>query len=497
MPCGASPRIWRNGTGSSPPGESVQILGEAAHDISPISEKPCAVSPMGELPCVVSPMGEMSVPFRPEFVRVRELAKSHVRFGQLAKCQSRYSVDLTAFAIGEIKIVRVALAGFFGTYLYSLEELKNQWRGLVIINGRPRHPQSQGLVERGNQTLELALGKWMRQNNTKAWSKGELRGVEWNFCLSELICLGLSPVIYALNTSYAESTKKTPYEVVFGQQPRCDLEMWKILADSGIEDEEDLPADFAEQLNEPQPMIDVEPVDTEYVTHNPIVTDTTATIPLDATLVQPANLTDETQTVPMNLPETPNEDLNDNSVIDVPPACLNPTNRHKRIRDEAEENYLKTIEKRQKLYDAATQRSAYVIGDLVGLKIDRVDRTNVTAKILPCKIMSIQISSNDTNMYRLCTKTCILSTSYQIQDLSDFTKCNFNDLRTVDPSTLPTKTFIQACQEYMCISSGVDMAAEACHCKGQCATKHCPCKAKKVKCGTKCHRSKKKVCSNV
>ncbi|CAF4603140.1 unnamed protein product, partial [Didymodactylos carnosus] len=102
--------------------------------------------------------------------------------------------------------------------------------------------------------------------------------------------------------------------------------------------------------------------------------------------------------------------LNDNSVTDVPLACLNPTNRHKRVRDEAEENYLKTIEKRQKLYDAATQRSAYVIGDLV-------DRTNVTAKILPCKIMSIQISSNDTNMYRLCTKTCILSTSYFCRSL--------------------------------------------------------------------------------
>ncbi|CAF1475533.1 unnamed protein product, partial [Didymodactylos carnosus] len=302
-------------------------------------------------------------------------------------------------------------------------------------------------VECGNQTLELALGKWMQQNNTKAWSKG------------------LSPAIYALNTSYAESTKETPYEVVFGQQPRCDLERWRILANSGIEDEEDLSADFAEQLHEPQPMIDVEPVDTEYITHNPTVTDTAATIPLD-----------ETQTVPMNLSETSNE------VIDVPPACLNPTNRHKRVRDEAEENYLKTIEKRQKLYDAATQRSAYVIGDLVGLKIDRVDRTNVTAKILPCKIMSIQISSNDTNMYRLCAKTCILSTSYQIQDLSDLTKCNFNDLRTVDPSTLPTKTFIQVCQEYMCISSGVDISAEACHCKGQCATKHCSCKAKKVTC---------------
>jgi hypothetical protein len=45
---------------------------------------------------------------------------------------------------------------------------------IVIINGRPRHPQTQqGLVERGNQTLEsAALGKWMQSNNCKEGSKG-------------------------------------------------------------------------------------------------------------------------------------------------------------------------------------------------------------------------------------------------------------------------------------------------------------------------------------
>ncbi|CAF4612695.1 unnamed protein product, partial [Didymodactylos carnosus] len=114
--------------------------------------------------------------------------------------------------------------------------------------------------------------------------------------------------------------------------------------------------------------------------------------------------------------------------------------------------------------------------------MDRIDRTNVTAKILPCKIISVQISSNETNMYRLCAKTCILSTLYQIQDFSDLTKYNFNDLRTVDLSTLPTKTFVQACREYMCISCGVYMVAAACHHKGQCAAKHCPYKVKNVKC---------------
>ena len=42
----------------------------------------------------------------------------------------------------------------------------------MILNGRARHPQTQGLIERGNCTLEATLGKWMQHNKTEEWSKG-------------------------------------------------------------------------------------------------------------------------------------------------------------------------------------------------------------------------------------------------------------------------------------------------------------------------------------
>ena len=43
----------------------------------------------------------------------------------------------------------------------------------MILNGRARHPQTQGLIERENRTLEVALRKWMEHNKTDEWSKGE------------------------------------------------------------------------------------------------------------------------------------------------------------------------------------------------------------------------------------------------------------------------------------------------------------------------------------
>ena len=39
-----------------------------------------------------------------------------------------------------------------------IREVVKQWPGMKIIRGRPRHPQSQGGVERGNQDLETKLG---------------------------------------------------------------------------------------------------------------------------------------------------------------------------------------------------------------------------------------------------------------------------------------------------------------------------------------------------
>ena len=39
-----------------------------------------------------------------------------------------------------------------------IKELANVWKGLIIINGRPRHPQFQRCVEKGNGDLQIELG---------------------------------------------------------------------------------------------------------------------------------------------------------------------------------------------------------------------------------------------------------------------------------------------------------------------------------------------------
>ncbi|CAF1430049.1 unnamed protein product, partial [Didymodactylos carnosus] len=350
-----------------------------------------------------------------------------------------------------------------------IKNLRNTWKDLVIINGRPRHPQTQGLVERANHTLQLSLGKWMQSNNTTEWAKG------------------LKPVIYSINTKCAQTTKKSPYEVVFGQKPRSDFEMWKMLSDDGIEDEEQMPADFIQMLNE----------------------QTTSSEPDGTTNQDNDEIYDGTKSQHQQSPVLCLEDFEtdrtskDHEGIDMDVAfdCIGETmkhqaiNRHKRVREGAEDEYLKVASKRQRIYDESHRLKEYKVGDIVGLKIAKVDHLSVTPTVLPCKVISIQSTTNDTTdgiiMYKLCTTAGVISTRYTNEDLLNLAACNFSDLRLIDPGNLPQLTFIQACKEY------ANLGTSSCNCKSTCSTKTCPCKSKGVLCCTKCHPKKKCRCLNV
>ena len=47
-----------------------------------------------------------------------------------------------------------------------ISDLKELWPELVIVHGKPRHPQSQGSVERANYDIKDMLVAWMSENDT-------------------------------------------------------------------------------------------------------------------------------------------------------------------------------------------------------------------------------------------------------------------------------------------------------------------------------------------
>ena len=86
-----------------------------------------------------------------------------------------------------------------------IKELMQLWPDCKIVNGSPRHPQSQGSVEQANTDMEKMLGKWMSDHKTKRWS------------------VGIHFVAHQKNNRYHAGIKNIPYVLQYGQACRVGL----------------------------------------------------------------------------------------------------------------------------------------------------------------------------------------------------------------------------------------------------------------------------------
>jgi len=99
------------------------------------------------------------------------------------------------------------------------------WPAAKIVNGRARHPQSQGSVERSNQDVELMLGAMMKDLGTSDWP----------------MCLPF--IAHQKNNRFHKGIDAIPYEVQYGSKCKigladCLLPTWFFNED--VMNEEDL-----------------------------------------------------------------------------------------------------------------------------------------------------------------------------------------------------------------------------------------------------------------
>eukprot|EP00731_Ephydatia_muelleri_P011035 Em0005g1621a len=84
-------------------------------------------------------------------------------------------------------------------------DLLKCWNSNIqLVSGRPRHPQSRGLVERAHQTLHKKMAAEISASGMKTppWS-------DW-----------LPRIVYAMNIQVHDTTGASPYELVFSQKAR-------------------------------------------------------------------------------------------------------------------------------------------------------------------------------------------------------------------------------------------------------------------------------------
>jgi len=74
--------------------------------------------------------------------------------------------------------------------------LLRKW-GIRVMNGAPRSPHVQGLVEQGNSVVKQKIRAWKKDNNSKEW------------------VYGLVDIANSINKQKHSTTKMSPYEIVF------------------------------------------------------------------------------------------------------------------------------------------------------------------------------------------------------------------------------------------------------------------------------------------
>ncbi|XP_068247605.1 KRAB-A domain-containing protein 2-like [Palaemon carinicauda] len=120
-----------------------------------------------------------------------------------------------------------------------ISELRSLWPELSIVHGKPRHPQSQGSVERANSDIKDMLVAWMADNNSTDWATG------------------IKFVQFSKNSAYHAEIKRSPYAAMFGVNARVGLTSTSLPQEiiSCLQSEQDLITMLQQQetdANEPE-----------------------------------------------------------------------------------------------------------------------------------------------------------------------------------------------------------------------------------------------------
>jgi hypothetical protein len=86
-----------------------------------------------------------------------------------------------------------------------IRELILLWPDCKMVHGRARHPQSQGSVEKSNDTLQRLLGTWMRESASLKWA------------------VGIKVVQFQMNSVDRRAVGGSSFQLVFGRAPACGM----------------------------------------------------------------------------------------------------------------------------------------------------------------------------------------------------------------------------------------------------------------------------------
>ena len=387
-----------------------------------------------------------------------------------------------------------------------ITELKELWPQLIMVHGKPRHPQSQGSVERANGDIKDMLVAWMCDNNTQDWS------------------VGLKFVQQQKNCAHHAGINQTPYKAMFGEDPKVGLTSSSLPPEilKTLQSEDDLRAlESPSAINESPDINDsplphasnvtpLPPTITELSTSNdsplppashatpqpptttePVTSNDSPLPPASHATPQPPTTTEPSTSNDSPLPPASHATPLPTTITELSTSNNSPlistttepleqrlqeiTNQRKRARD----SQLKQAERMVKR--SRIELKMAEVGDNVAVPIPLVDKGRGD----PRNILGVVLDRDEHDMYKIAVKAGVLSTRYS---RNQFDLCPQQLLNVSDVNTEHKITLRQALKSTATGGQGFFR----CDCskgKKQCQTNRCKCFKAKRLCNSKCHSS--------
>ncbi|XP_057293463.1 uncharacterized protein LOC130622082 [Hydractinia symbiolongicarpus] len=360
-----------------------------------------------------------------------------------------------------------------------LHEMLESWPSEVqIIQGRPRHPQSQGMVEQAHINVETKIAAKiteLSENESAEWSKWlphiccrQLDFQLYNYknitCMKTYHVYCVFLIIDAINTQNHSATGISPYELVFGQRPPSAIipttGKSSIIHDPNLDNNEDI--DFHSL-----------PTD-EQQKHMVAKGGNTDDADLPNTKTDNAELSAAVELEEENVNQVATDNEEDDFVTTM--------NRHKKVRQPASknikcaQNIMKVrFEKKHK-----SRKAYFVVGDNVSVRIPPKDRTSTDLLRLPCVV--IEVTGEKMKYYKLLSEFGVLNCTYRAGDLEKY-EGHFD----INVEEAENKCISLRSASIMTNSRNITKTASRCMCHTSCLIGKCRCLKRKRTCSSKCH----------
>eukprot|EP00731_Ephydatia_muelleri_P032771 Em0024g315a len=346
-----------------------------------------------------------------------------------------------------------------------------------LVSGRPRHPQSEGLVERAHQTIHKKMAAEISASGMKTlpWS-------DW-----------LPRIVYAMNIQVHDTTGASPYELVFGQKARTvifptqqnAIVLEEDLADEGIDHQAFRSEEDANTDVEQDAQCSMSSSHQGSATQN-VIDEAEDTLHAEVSAA-------ESETIEREVLEKNDNELNGNELkCNGKRKCLredalSTSLKHKKIRIKADRKYLSSAKKMAEGYNKQHSTLSFVIGESVSVRIPRIDRASSDLSLLPCVV--VEIVGGDQSLYRLRCQDGVLNVCYTAGELE-----KFNGSVVCTEKKWQNQRFISLREAARKQAPWNHFVSNACKCKTGCLNRKCQCVRKNISCSTYCHKSAS--CSN-